>query len=70
MLIAGIVLLVLGALIAYFGRPRERLMVAAGVIIFAIGCVLLLIWALGHVGDETEIDAIIGLPGLLLARRR
>ena len=50
MLILGIILLIIGALVAYFGRPREQLIVWAGIIIFAIGVLLIILFAL-DVGD-------------------
>lgn len=54
MLILGIILLLVGAVIAYFGRPREELIVWAGVIIFLIGVVLIVIWALAAGDVDTN----------------
>lgn len=59
MLVLGIILLLIGAVTAYFGRPREQLIVYAGVIIFLIGVVVLIIWAL-DVGDvNTDAEALV-----------
>jgi hypothetical protein len=53
MLTLGIILLVLGAVLAYVGRPREQLLVVAGVLIFAVGVVLLIVWAVSLSGADT-----------------
>lgn len=67
MLIPGIILMVLGALLAYFGRPREQLLVVAGVIVFIIGVILIVLWALEQGDVETEF--LVGAPSLLLLRK-
>lgn len=65
MLVVGIVLLVLGAVVAYLGRPRDQLIVAAGVIIFAVGCVLILLELLG--GRDVSVEAAGYVPLLGMA---
>ena len=61
-MILGIVLLLVGAAVAYFGRPREELIFWAGVIIFLIG-VLLIVLAL--LPADTHLDAgLVGVPFL------
>lgn len=57
MLILGIILLLVGACVAYFGRPHEQLFVAAGVVIFLIGVVLVIIWALS--AGDVNTNAVL-----------
>ena len=61
MLILGIILLLIGATVAYFGRPREQLLVAAGVVIFLVGVVLVIIWALDAGDVNTNAAAVLRL---------
>jgi Flp pilus assembly protein protease CpaA len=46
MIVLGIILLVIGALVAYFGRPREQLIYWAGLIIFVVGVILVILGVL------------------------
>jgi hypothetical protein len=57
MLILGIILMLVGAAVAYFGRPREQLFVAAGVVIFLIGVVLVIVWALA--AGDVNTNAVL-----------
>lgn len=68
MLIPGIILMCLGALLAWFGRPREQLLVVAGIIVFVIGVILIVLWALEQGDVETEF--LVGAPSLLLLRKK
>lgn len=55
MLVLGIILLVVGAVVAYLGRPREQLIYIAGIIIFAVGVILVLLAVL----DISDADAYV-----------
>ena len=59
MLILGIILLLIGAVVAMVGRPREELIYYAGIIIFLVGVVLIIVWALSAGGVNT--DAVLRL---------
>jgi energy-converting hydrogenase Eha subunit E len=51
LLLLGLILLVLGSVIAWYGRPREDLIVVAGVIIFAVGVAFVVWWAFNQAED-------------------
>lgn len=57
MLVVGIILLLIGAAVVWFGRPREQLLVIAGGIIFLVGVVFIIVWALA-VGD-VDTNAVL-----------
>lgn len=65
MLVLGLILLVVGAVVAYLGRPRDQLIVAAGVIIFGVGCVFILLALLG--GRDVDVEAAGYVPLLGMA---
>jgi hypothetical protein len=70
LLFLGIVLLVIGGVMAYFGRRSEHLLYIGGVIVFIVGLVIILYWALTLAGDsDVDADLLIGAPALLFARR-
>jgi hypothetical protein len=58
MLTLGIILLVIGGLLAYFGRPREQLLYIGGVIIFVIGVICLIAWGI-DASDAETVDSLI-----------
>jgi sulfite exporter TauE/SafE len=59
-MILGIILLLIGAAVAYFGRPREQLIVWAGVIIFLIGVVLIVLALLPADADASAFRSSWG----------
>lgn len=70
MLVTGIILLLIGAIIAYVGRPREPLVFYAGVIIFVIGVVFLIIWAVSVADTSSSVhDAALFAPLAWMLRR-
>ena len=50
----ALILLVLGAVVIYFGRPRERWLVYAGGVIFAVGVLLLVLWLVDRSGADLD----------------
>jgi uncharacterized membrane protein len=65
MIVWGVILLLIGAVVAYFGRPREQLIFWAGVIIFVLGLGLILFAILPSDVDLEE--GVLALPLLGLA---
>lgn len=63
MITVGVVLLLIGALVAYFGRPREQVVYAAGLLIAAVGAVLLLIGLLDTADAHDAHTALLPLVG-------
>ncbi len=57
MLILAVLLIILGAALVYYGRPREQLFVFGGGAIFVVGIILLILWALDR--GDVETDALI-----------
>lgn len=55
MLILWIILAVLGAVLVYFGRRHERLLVWAGYLVFIAAIVVFVIWLIA-VLDEEGVD--------------
>lgn len=68
MIITGVVLLILGALVAYVGRPREQLLFYAGVIIFLIGAGLVIVWAVSSADQADTSVALFGPLAWVLRR--
>lgn len=62
MLALAIILLLLGAVVAYIGRPREQLIFYAGVLVFLAGVVVLVLWLVNTSGAD---DAALVLPSAL-----
>jgi uncharacterized membrane protein len=58
MLVLGIILLVVGAVVAYLGRPRDQLIVIAGVIIFGAGAILVLLAVLDTADVNTAMEPL------------
>lgn len=61
MIVLGVVLLVVGGLLAYFGRPREKLILWAGVAIFAAGLLLLVIGLLDRADAHAAAFGVLML---------
>jgi predicted membrane protein len=62
MLALAVILLILGAVVAYVGRPREQLIYIAGLLIFVAGVVVLVLWLINTSGAD---DAALVLPSAL-----
>lgn len=69
MLVIGIVLLVLGGVVAYYGRPREQLLFYAGVICFLIGLVFVIIWLAHTLDAETSHTVFVFGPVAWVLRK-
>jgi uncharacterized membrane protein len=71
MIVWGVILLLIGAVVAYFGRPREQLIFWAGVIIFVLGLALILLAVLpSDVDLENAGFMVLPLPFVAMAARR
>ena len=69
MLVLGIILLLVGAAVAYIGRPREQLIFYAGVAIFLVGALLLIIWLAHTLSAEADHAVMIFGPIAMLLRK-
>jgi hypothetical protein len=72
MLVLGILLLIVGGAVAYFGRaraPRADLLYYAGIIIFLIGVVLLVIWVIDAADANTSTNAALFGPVAWVMRK-
>jgi 4-amino-4-deoxy-L-arabinose transferase-like glycosyltransferase len=55
-LLLGVLLAVVGAVVIWWGRPRERFIVYAGGLAFAIGVILVVWWLITELSEETDIE--------------
>src|SRR4051812_38372409 len=70
MLVFGIILLLIGAVTIYLGRPRERWIVYAGAIIFLLGLVFIVIWLIDASGADTNsVNAALFAPVAWILRK-
>jgi predicted membrane protein len=66
MLALAVILLILGAVVAYVGRPREQLIYIAGLLIFVAGVIVLVLWLINTSGAD---DAAFILPSALAFKK-